>query len=119
LLGELLVHEMQHVKLTALCDLVDLFDRSDRTLFSVSWRPDPRPVEGLLHGTYAHLAVADLWRSRSRQVPGGKAGRLFGMYRSWVEGGIESLLNAGALTPPGRRFVDGMCATVKGWADGR
>ncbi len=119
LLGELLVHEMQHVKLTALCDLFDLFDREDRTLFPVPWRADPRPVEGLLHGTYAHLAVADLWRSRSRQTPGGPARRLFVMYRSWVEAGLEAVLNEAALTPGGRRFADGMRATVEAWADDR
>jgi uncharacterized protein len=119
LLSELLVHEMQHVKLTALCDLFDLFDRADHTLFPVPWRADPRPVEGLLHGTYAHLAVADLWRSRSRQMPGGQARRLFVMYRSWVEAGVEALLNTAALTPGGQRFVDGMRSTVEAWADDR
>jgi uncharacterized protein len=118
-LGELLVHEMQHVKLTALCDLFDLFDREDQALFPVPWRADPRPVEGLLHGTYAHLAVADLWRSRSRQTPGGQARQLFVMYRSWVEAGLEALLNQAALTPGGRRFADGMRATVEAWADDR
>lgn len=118
LLCELLVHEMQHVKLTAICDLFDLFDREDRTLFPVPWRADPRPVEGLLHGTYAHLAVADLWRSRSRQAPGGEAHRLFAMYRSWVEA-CEALLNEAALTAAGLRFADGMRATVGAWADDR
>jgi len=119
LLGELLVHEMQHVKLTALCDLFDLFDRADHTLSPVPWRADPRPVEALLHGTYAHLAIADLWRSRSRRTPGGEARHLFLKYRSWVEAGLEALLNTAALTPDGRRFVDGMRSTVQSWADDR
>ena len=95
MLSELLVHEMQHVKLTALCDLFDLFDRADDTLFAVPWRDDRRPLEGLLHGTYAHLAVAELWRSRSRQTPEGEARRLFLIYRSWVEEAIEALLRCG------------------------
>jgi uncharacterized protein len=116
-LGELIVHEMQHVKLAALCDLFDLFDRADDTLFSVPWRADPRPIEGVLHGTYAHLAIAELWRSRSGQAPDGRARRLFLMYRSWIEEGIEVLLGAGTLTSEGERFVNGMRATVKVWAD--
>ena len=114
-LSELLVHEMQHVKLTALCILFDLFDQANDTLFPVPWRPDPRPVEGLLHGTYAYLAVAALWRSRSGQTPRSEARRLFLMYRSWVEAAIEVLLNADVLTPEGRRFADGMRSTVEDW----
>ena len=43
----------------------------------------------------------------------------FRMYRSWVEEAIEALLNAGALTPDGERFVNGMRATVEAWADDR
>ena len=116
-LSELLVHEMQHVKLTALHDLFDMFDRTDGTLFAVPWRGDRRPMEGLLHGTYAHLAVAELWRSRSRQTPEGEAGGLFQMYRSWVEEAIETLLDADTLMPAGERFVNGMRTTVKTWAD--
>jgi uncharacterized protein len=117
-LGELLVHEMQHVKLSALCDLFDLFDRADTTLFHVPWRPDPRPVEGLLHGTYAHLAIAELWRSRASRTSDGHARRLFFKYRSWVEGAIESLLDASALMPNGKRFVIGMRSTAEAWSDG-
>lgn len=115
-LSTLLIHEVQHVKLTALCELLDLFDRADDTLFAVCWRSDRRPVESVLHGTYAHLAVAELWRSRSKRTRG-EARRLFLMYRSWVEDGLETLLSAPALMPAGERFVNGMCATVKEWAD--
>jgi uncharacterized protein len=108
---------MQHVKLTALCDLFDLFDQADHRRFPVPWRADRRPVEGVLHGTYAHLAVADLWRSRCRRMPDLQARRLFLMYRSWVEQGIEVLMESGALMPQGERFVKGMRSTVEAWAD--
>ena len=117
MLGELLVHEMQHVKLTALSDLFDLFDRADGTTFRVCWRPDPRPVEGVLHGAYAHLAVAELWRSRSRLRSDGEARRRFLTYRSCVEDAIEILTNAGALLPDGQRFVKGMRSTIDAWSD--
>jgi uncharacterized protein len=117
MLSELLVHEMQHVKLTALCDLFDLFDREDTTLFPVPWRSDHRPIEGLLHGTYAHLALAELWRSRSRQTTDQEARDLFLTYRSWAGKGIEALLNASTLMPDGERFVNGMRSTVEAWVD--
>lgn len=113
-----LVHEMQHVKLAAVCDLSDLFDRADRSRYPVPWRGDRRTIEGVLHGAYAHLAVAELWLSRSRQTSGEEAGRLFLMYRSWVEEAIQTLLVSGSLTRCGDRFVNGMQSAVGAWAGG-
>jgi uncharacterized protein len=116
MLSSLLLHEMQHVKLTALGDMFDLFDPEDGRRFPVPWRTDHRPIEGLLHGTYAHLAMAELWRARATQMPGGEARRHFSMYRSWVEEAIEALLTAGSLTSDGHRFVKGMRMTVEAWS---
>ena len=116
MLGELLVHEMQHVKLTALCDLMDLFDPDDSNTYQVPWRDDPRPVDGVLNGTYAYLAVGELWRSRSRERAGSQARGQFLECRSRAEHGIGILLNGGALTPAGERFVQGMDSAVKAWA---
>ena len=116
MLGELLVHEMQHVKLTALCDLMDLFDPDDSNTYQVPWRPDPRPVDGVLNGTYAYLAVGELWRSRSRERAGSQARGQFLECRSRAEHGIGILLNGRALTPAGERFVQGMDSAVKAWA---
>jgi uncharacterized protein len=116
MLGELLVHEVQHVKLTALCEMMDLFDPADSTRYQVPWRDDPRPVEGVLNGTYAFLAVGELWRSRAREGPGSQARARFFECRSWVEYGIGVLLTGTALTPTGLRFVRGMGSAVKAWA---
>jgi len=116
-LGELLLHEMQHVKLAALADQFDLVDRTDGRLFSVPWRADPRPALGLLHGTYAHLAVAELWRARALARPDRPTVDRYGTYRSWVERAIGVLQTAGCLLPAGERFVAGMRGTVKEWAD--
>jgi uncharacterized protein len=116
-LGELLLHEMQHVKLAALADQFDLFDKSDGRLFSVPWRRDPRPIHGLLHGTYAHLAVAELWRARARARPDRPTVDRYLTYRSWVEDEIDVMQTAGCLLPAGERFVEGMRGAVNGWAD--
>jgi uncharacterized protein len=115
-LSELLVHEMQHVKLTALCDLMDLFDPDDPTVHRVPWRPDPRPVDGVLNGTYAYLAVGELWRSRRRARADPQADARFLECRSRVEHGTGLLLDRTALTPAGVRFVQGMDSVVKAWA---
>jgi uncharacterized protein len=111
-LAELLVHEVQHLKLGAVLDVQELFDRADRRALRVPWRPDPRPVEGALQGTYAFLAVADLWRTR----PGGAAVERFERYRRWTDGAAEALLRSGALTPAwGVPFVERMRATLAAW----
>jgi len=112
----LLVHEFQHVKLSALTDLFDLFDPGDGRLLQVPWRADLRPVEGVLHGTYAHLGIAELWRSRASGAADGKARDLFQRYRSWVKEAIDTLSGSGALTTYGERFVSGMNAAVEAWA---
>jgi uncharacterized protein len=119
MLAELLVHEMQHVKLIALCELMDLFDPADSATYRVPWRPDPRPVDGVLNGTYAYLAVGELWRSRARERPGSQAYGRFRECQSQVEHGIGILLNASALTSAGVRFVRGMDSAMRSWAGER
>ncbi|HEY0696970.1 MAG TPA: HEXXH motif-containing putative peptide modification protein, partial [Micromonospora sp.] len=110
-LAALLVHEVQHLKLDAVLDVCHLFDHADPRRLRVPWREDPRPVEGVLHGVYAHLAVADVWRRR----PGPAAAVHFGRYRDWTEKTIDALLGLGALTTAGDRFVRRMRATVDSW----
>ncbi|TDC80474.1 FxsB family radical SAM/SPASM domain protein [Micromonospora sp. KC606] len=111
-LAVLLVHEVQHLKLDAVLDVCDLFDRADERRLAVPWRPDPRPVEGVLHGTYAHLAVADVWRSRS----GPAAAAAYRRYRDWTDGALDALLGLGALTTAGDRFVGRMRDTLDSWS---
>ncbi|MGB2571913.1 FxsB family cyclophane-forming radical SAM/SPASM peptide maturase [Micromonospora citrea] len=111
-LAVLLVHEVQHLKLDAVLDVCDLFDRHDVRRLTVPWRADPRPVEGVLHGTYAHLAVAEVWRHRS----GPAAAAAFRRYRDWTGKALDALLGLGALTTAGDRFVRRMRDTVDSWS---
>jgi uncharacterized protein len=107
-LDALLLHEFQHVKLHALSDLHDLFDPSYAPRLPVPWRAEPRPVEGVLHGAYAHLALAHLARS------GGPADHeRYVQYRSWVCAAAAALTRTGALTRDGARFVAGMHAAAE------
>jgi uncharacterized protein len=75
----------------------------------VPWRRDPRPVEGVLHGTYAHLALAHLRRAEGRAA---RAEYL--RYRSWVCRAASELLATGALTRDGERFVAAMSVAAEG-----
>ncbi|MDT0568025.1 FxsB family cyclophane-forming radical SAM/SPASM peptide maturase [Streptomyces sp. DSM 3412] len=107
-LALLLVHEFQHVKLGAVLDLVDLHDPTCETLFYAPWRPDPRPLEGLLQGTYAHLAVVDFWRARWRCGGGQEAEVRFSRWRDQTAEALGTLTDSGALTEAGKRFVAGL-----------
>ncbi|MEO3856965.1 FxsB family cyclophane-forming radical SAM/SPASM peptide maturase [Acrocarpospora sp. B8E8] len=112
----LIVHEFQHVKLGAILDMFDLYDEHETGLFYAPWRDDPRPIEGLLQGTYAHLAVTDFWR-RYRHVSGdpATAHRHFARWREHTATAIETLADSGALTELGARFAARMRETVAPW----
>jgi uncharacterized protein len=111
ILALLLIHEFQHVKLGAVLDLYDLYDPADDRLFHAPWRDDLRPLEGLLQGTYAHLAVTDFWRARQEVTAGAEAesaGQRYTYWRGHTRDAIETLANSGSLTPVGVQFVNGM-----------
>jgi uncharacterized protein len=109
-----LVHEFQHSKLSALLDIVALYDGSDQRTFFAPWRTDPRPISGLLQGVYAFLGVADVWRAlsaRPDRFP--SALREFAHTRAQVTDAIGTLAASGLLTAPGRRFLAGMTEAVE------
>lgn len=111
----MLVHEFQHTKLGAVLDLIDLVDdRAADDRVRVGWRPDPRPVEAALQGTYAHLAIADIWRRRAERGIAG-ARENYVMYRDWTAAALARLRSGDRLTEAGRRFTARMAATVDSW----
>ncbi|WP_328223591.1 MULTISPECIES: FxsB family cyclophane-forming radical SAM/SPASM peptide maturase [unclassified Streptomyces] len=113
-LALLLVHEFQHVKLGAVLDLADLHDPACATLFYAPWRPDPRPLEGLLQGTYAHLAVVDFWLARWRSGGGREAEVQFSRWRDQTAEAMGTLVGSKALTVTGERFVAGLREALAG-----
>jgi uncharacterized protein len=104
---DMLVHEFQHAKLFALSDFYDLVDTAGHQRLRVPWKEDPRPLDGVLHGAYAHLALAQLSWSRGTE---GRADWL--RLRSWVTGACQALWETSALTDDGRRFVAGMLTAI-------
>jgi uncharacterized protein len=117
------VHEFQHVKLGAVLDFHDLYDRADERLYYAPWRPDPRPLEGLLQGIYAHLAVTELWGTRVhaydglRSEPAEHARLQLATWRSHTVEAVDTLVGSDALTALGRRFAQGMRAAVAPWLE--
>jgi uncharacterized protein len=119
-LAMLLIHEFQHVKLGAVLDQHELCDRADRRQFHAPWRDDPRPVEALLQGAYAHLGVTDYWRGRRHRADGPDAlaaARQFARWRMLTAEAIQTLAGSGGLTDLGERFVARMVETVGPWLD--
>ncbi|MEH0844834.1 HEXXH motif domain-containing protein, partial [Micromonospora sp. CPCC 205711] len=114
-----LAHEVQHLKLAALTDLFPLVEPGSGELFYAPWRPDPRPLDGLLHGAYAHLGVAGFWRRQQRSEADPAARRHAEVeFARWTRaaGDTARLLAAQPrLTPVGRRVVAGMTAVLDGW----
>ncbi|WP_433225039.1 FxsB family cyclophane-forming radical SAM/SPASM peptide maturase [Microtetraspora malaysiensis] len=115
-LALLIIHEFQHVKLGALLDMLDLHEEGDGRLYYAPWREDPRPLEGLLQGTYAHLAVTDYWRTRRHTAPD-PAEREFARWRGQTAEAVETLATSGALTPVGAWFVSRMRERVAPWLE--
>ena len=115
-LALLLIHEFQHVKLGAVLDLFDLYDGSDTRLYYAPWREDPRPFEGLLQGSYAHVAVVDFWR-RAAERGDAQAAVHFARWRAQTWEALGQLEGSGSLTEDGARFVAGLRKTLAPWLE--
>jgi HEXXH motif-containing protein len=114
-----LAHELQHTKLNALMDLFGLIDPVPGERFYAPWRNDPRPLVGLLHGTYAYTGVSAFWR-RQREFAPSAAARLrahveFAQWRSSTLEATQTMLASGRLTAIGKKFVAGMADTLECW----
>lgn len=111
--AEVLVHETHHTKLAALHEQVPLYRPDGGGLHRVGWRPDPRPVAGVLQGAYAHLALTDLWRRAATGTGHPPAWRRraadqFEQHRGQVGEALSVLLESDELTIAGREFAQGM-----------
>ncbi|MFF7294944.1 aKG-HExxH-type peptide beta-hydroxylase [Streptomyces sp. NPDC008265] len=111
-LAATLVHEVQHGKLTALSDVLTLHTADRTARHWAPWRSDPRPLEGLLHGTYAHLALAGYWQRAALYGARG-AWAQHARIRAQVAAVLPALHADERLTPAGREFTDSMAAAER------
>jgi uncharacterized protein len=119
MLAETLIHEVQHVKLSALLDMTRLTQPDDGSRFYAPWRNDPRPASGLLQGTYAYLGVAGFWRRQRELDDRMQPHALFARWREAAALGAATLLSSAQLTIAGESFVRDMMATLTDWQDER
>jgi HEXXH motif-containing protein len=106
--AELLLHEMAHVKLGGLLDIMPLYRDSTAGMFRAPWREDPRPAGALLQGAYAHLTVARFWHVQRRhpgEIGSDAADERFALVREQSADAIRTLGTALQLTEAGRRFL--------------
>jgi HEXXH motif-containing protein len=107
------VHEFQHSKLSGLLDLVPLHDRNTSDRYYAPWRDDPRPIGGLLQGSYAFLGIADFWRRLMRSSATVNVAQIhLASTRRQVGEVLDTLMTSGHLTIAGIRFVDTMRASL-------
>jgi HEXXH motif-containing protein len=112
-----LAHEVQHVKLSALLDLVRLTLDDEGRRFYAPWREDPRPISGLLQGAYAYLGVSGFWRRQRLLDTGIDADAQFARWRAAATIATNTLLSSGLLTVAGQDFARGMSATLAAWQE--
>lgn len=117
--AETLVHETQHLKLSALLDLVTLTRPDDGRRYYAPWRTDPRPAGGLLQGAYAFFGVGGFWREQRRIAPEREARQRaqaeFARWRHGVAQAVDTLLGSGQLTQPGQAFASEMAGVLAEW----
>jgi len=113
-----LAHEIQHVKLGALLDMVTLALPDDGRCYYAPWRDDPRPLSGLLQGAYAYLGVSGFWR-RQRRLPGSQlqADVEYARWRAACALALETLRSSGRLTSAGLEFVSVLADTLRAWQE--
>jgi len=114
-----LIHEFQHAKLSALLDLMPMHEVRTSTRYYAPWRDDPRPLGGLLQGAYAFLGVADFWRVHRHAESATHrdlASFEFARWREQTSRAVEELAESPELTNAGRRLIEGLRTTLRGWA---
>jgi uncharacterized protein len=112
-----LVHELRHMLLGGLQDLVGLCLEDGSTYLHAPWRMDPRPVGGLLQGAFAHIGVTEFWAAERHRERAGSPERAradfeFCYWREVTGWALVTLRDSGRLTPTGLRFVAGMAESL-------
>lgn len=113
-----LVHEFQHIKLGGLLHLATLHRDDEGERLYAPWRPDPRPLAGLLQGVYAFFGITEFWRTQ-RHV-GAEADRTtadfeFAYARRQTWTGLRTLARSHLLTELGARLAQGLTNRLRRW----
>jgi HEXXH motif-containing protein len=117
--AETLLHEAQHIKLSALLDLVSLCKPDDGQRYYAPWREDPRPASGLIQGADAFMGVSGYWRRQCAVAPEPEVReRAASNFARWRDGAAlvcDTLLSSEQLTHEGVEFTCEMSRLLAAW----
>lgn len=112
-LAETIVHETAHLKLHTLNEMEPLLVDDGALRHHHPWRPDLRPLQGVLLGAHAFLNVTRMYEkaiangSRDPFVSREREVRL-----AEVKEALGTLARHGQFTPAGRAVFEGMCCAA-------
>jgi HEXXH motif-containing protein len=116
LMAETLLHEFSHNVLYSVIDYFGVFsgDASAAAVYYSPWRPDPRPLAGVLHAVYVFERVTEYYQRlfNSRQVDEALRHR-YAAILGRLRIGIETLRTFGRFNEAGKRFIDCLDAKVQ------
>jgi HEXXH motif-containing protein len=115
-----LVHEFQHTKLGGLMHLIRLTEGDDEQLHYAPWRDDPRPLSGLLQGTYAFVGIAAFWRELRRSPSERGSGTdvtdfEYAYSRTQVDDALRTIAASAGLTRWGQMIGEHLADRVRPW----
>ena len=112
--AEMILHEKAHVKLRQIQKLDPLLrDPLDDTLrVPVPWRPDPRPIPGILEGLYVFAHVGEFYRRVARAAGSVEAAARQRQLSADLNHALGVLQAHARLTDMGRVFLDAMTVWV-------
>jgi HEXXH motif-containing protein len=120
--GDLLCHEAAHVRFGAVLRSGPLFVGPDPPIHRSPWRPDPRPLLGLILGVHAFVDVCEWWRRAASAAPDVeelartiRANHLAKVRSAWATIGAADP----EVTPLGRAVLDSLADAVDALGDAR
>ena len=115
---EALVHEYHHQKLNTLLNIdpVIVGPSTDAKYYS-PWRPDARPLTGILHGAYAFQAVLQFYKEMfDAEVPilhDTRIRQRMYLLKGQVQTALNTVLDVAQLSPLGEALVDAMLGKIE------
>jgi HEXXH motif-containing protein len=110
--AEVMLHEATHCKLFGICELTMLLGNDGPVRYRHPWRPDLRPLRGVLAGTHAFLAVLGLYRRaehfRDVWPEASDAALIASRLADEVGRALDVLQDEAEFTPNGRMMMDSM-----------